>query len=194
MKDFAVVGSGVGGSSIAALLSAKGYDVALFEKEPYLGGCSSTFEYKRHSYNTGATTLAGYEEGFIVKEIFDAIGFTPDIIQTDPTIVVIQNTKTTPRYKDFELFFESVHRNYPHAKNREFWEKIYKLNKEFYRYSGHYYANANIFAKIKSLLSFFPLFVKFQKYLRVDAFTFIDNFFGGISEEVYQEAHKRMNK
>ncbi len=186
MKDFAVVGSGVGGSSIAALLSAKGYDVALFEKEPYLGGCSSTFEHKRHSYNTGATTLAGYEEGFIVKEIFDAIGFTPDIIQTDPTIVVIQNTKTTPRYKDFELFFESVHRNYPHAKNREFWEKVYELNKEFYRYSGHYYANANIFAKIKSLVSFLPLFVKFQKYLRVDAFTFIDNFFGGISEEYLQ--------
>jgi len=180
MKDFAIVGSGVGGSSIAALLDAKGYDVALFEKEPYLGGCSSSFEHKGQSYNTGATTLAGYEDGYIVKEVFDAIGFTPEIIKTDPSIVILQNEKITPRYQDFERFFESVNANYPHAKNRRFWELVYEINREFYKCSGHYYANKNIFAKTKSLLSFLPLFMKFQKYLRVDAHTFIDKFFGGI--------------
>ncbi|MEA1920390.1 MAG: NAD(P)-binding protein [Campylobacterota bacterium] len=31
MKDYAVVGSGVGGSSIAAYLDAKGFDTVLFE-------------------------------------------------------------------------------------------------------------------------------------------------------------------
>ena len=58
MFEYAVVGSGVGGSSIAAMLQAKGHDVALFEKEPYLGGCSSTFSHEGYLYNTGATTLA----------------------------------------------------------------------------------------------------------------------------------------
>lgn len=186
MKDFAVVGSGVGGSSIAALLSAKGFDVALFEKEPYLGGCSSSFSHKGYTYNTGATTLAGYEEGYIVKEIFDAIGFVPELTQTDPSIVIIQGAKTTPRYKDFERFFESVQTNYPHAKNREFWELVYDLNKEFYKQSGHYYANAGVFAKLKSLMSFLPLFLKFQKYLRVDAQSFIEDFFGGLNAEYLQ--------
>jgi len=183
MKDFAIVGSGIGGSSIAALLSAKGYDVSLFEKEPYLGGCSSSFSHKGYTYNTGATTLAGYEEGYIVKEIFDAIGFIPKVIKTDPSIVVIQNNKTTSRFQDFERFFEGVNTNYPHAKNREFWELIYTINKEFYKLSGYYYANENIFVKIKSLTSFLPLFLKFQKYLRVGAYKFINDFFEGIDEE-----------
>ena len=83
MKDFAVVGSGVGGSSIAAYLSHKGYEVALFEKEPYLGGCSSTFSKKGYHYNTGATTLAGYQEGHLVKEFLDELGIKPSLGSQD---------------------------------------------------------------------------------------------------------------
>ena len=183
MKDFAVVGSGIGGSSIAALLSSKGFSVALFEKEPYLGGCSSSFSHRGYTYNTGATTLAGYEDGHVVKEIFDAIGSKVQLLKTDPSIVVVQNEKITPRYKDFELFFEALQANYPHKKNREFWELVYKINREFYSFSGHYYANANIFLKAKSLLSFLPLFIKFRKYLTINAHDFIKNFFGGVDEE-----------
>jgi phytoene dehydrogenase-like protein len=39
---------------------------------------------------------------------------------------------------------------------------------------------------MRSLLSFLPLFLKFQKYLRGDAYTFINDFFGGIDEEYLQ--------
>ena len=159
MKDYAIVGSGVGGSSIAALLNAKGFDVALFEKEPYLGGCSSTFMHKGYKYNTGATTLAGYEEGHTVKEVFDAIGVKPNLIQTDPSIVIMQNNKTTPRYKDFDAFFEAVNLNYPHQNNEEFWKLVYDINKDFYTMKDYYYANENSFKKIKSLSSI-PLIVE----------------------------------
>jgi len=186
MFEYGVVGSGVGGSAIAALLNAKGHKVALFEKEPYLGGCSSTFAHKGYSYNTGATTLAGYEDGFIVKEIFDAIGFKPDIMPTDPAIVVMQNGKTTPRYSDFEAFFKIVNTNYPHQSNREFWKLIFEINSEFYKMSGHYYSNSNFLSKAKSLLSFLPLFLKFQKYLRVNANNFITGMLDGIDEEYLQ--------
>lgn len=186
MFEYAVVGSGIGGSSIAALLNAKGKRVALFEKEPYLGGCSSSFSYKNNFYNTGATTFAGYQEGFVVKEIFDEIGFTPDILPTDPSIVVIQNSKITPSYSDFDKFFEVVDKNYKHEKNLEFWKLIYEINSNFYNYKNHYYSNSNIFSKVKSLLSFAPLFFKFHKYLRVDAKSFIDKFFDGIDDEYMQ--------
>jgi len=186
MFEYAVVGSGVGGSSIAALLNAKGYKVALFEKEPNLGGCSSTFSHKGHSYNAGATTLAGYEDGFIVKEIFDEIGFKPNLIPTDPSIVILQNGKTTPRFSDFEKFLEVVEQNYSHNKNRDFWKLIYTINVDFYKMSGHYYSNKNLFSKAKSLLSFIPLFAKFQKYLRANAYGFINDFFDGIDEEYLQ--------
>ena len=186
MFEYAVVGSGVGGSAIAAYLNAKGKDVVLFEKEPYLGGCSSTFSHGKYSYNTGATTLAGYQGDYIVKEMFDAIKFTPKLIESDPAIVIKQNAKTTPRYKDFEDFLSAVESNYPHPKNRKFWELVYTVNADFYKHHGHYYSNKNIFAKIASLASFIPLGITFQKYLRSSAFDFIDAFFGGIDAEYLQ--------
>lgn len=183
MKDFAVVGSGVGGSSIAAYLDHIGYDTVLFEKEPYLGGCSSTFKHKGFSYNTGATTLAGYEEGQVVKEMFDAIGFVPDVIPTDPAIVIIQNNKFTPRYRDLDRFVDVLEHHYPHPKNREFWSLIHTIGKEFYAMNGHYYANHSAISKVLSLPSYLPLMFKFQRYLRTNAFDFIIDFFEEISPE-----------
>jgi len=183
IRDFAVVGSGIGGSSIAALLSSKGFDVILFEKEPYLGGCSSSFSRAGYNYNTGATTLAGYEDGHVVREIFDAIGVVPNLLESDPSIVIIHNEKVTPRYRDFEKFFEILQLNYPHKKNRVFWELIYDINREFYRFSGHYYANSNIFSKVESLFSFLPIFLRFKKYLVANAHSFIKNFFADADDE-----------
>ena len=186
MIEYAVVGSGIGGSSIAAYLDAKGYETVLFEKEPYLGGCSSTFEHKGYLYNTGATTLAGYEEGHIVKSMFDKIGFTPELMVTEPSIVIIQNGKMTPRFSNLEDFLEVLEKNYPHPKNREFWTLVYRLGKEFYALHGHYYSNRSLWSKLISLTSFLPLLVKFQRFLRTNAYDFINDFYGDISEEYKQ--------
>ncbi len=183
MFEYAVVGSGIGGSSIAAYLDAKGHETILLEKEPYLGGCSSTFDHKGYAYNTGATTLAGYEEGHIVKSMFDKIGFTPELLVTDPAIVIIQNGKVTPRFSDLEAFLEVLEQNYPHPKNREFWTLIYTLGKEFYAMHGHHYSNSSLWKKLISLTSFLPMLVKFQRYLRTNAFDFIKDFYGDISQE-----------
>ena len=183
MKEYAVVGSGIGGSSIAAYLHAKGHDVALFEKESYLGGCSSSFYHKGYFYNTGATTFAGYQEGFIVKEFFDAIGFEPRLIKSDPAIVVIQNSKVTPRYSDFEKFLSALEHNYPHPKNREFWTLIKEINEQFYATSGHYYSNKNILSKLVSLMSYIPLAAKFFVHLKKNAQSFIEEFLEDIDEE-----------
>jgi len=186
MHEYAVVGSGVGGSSIASYLDAQGKDVILFEKEAYLGGCSSTFTHGKYKYNTGATTLAGYQDDFIVKEMFDSIGFTPELIETDPTIVVMQNGKTTPRYKEFEKFLAKVEENYPHPKNRAFWSLIYKINSDFYKHHGHYYSNKNIYKKLCSLTSFLPLALSFSRYLKKAAYSYIEDFFGAIDSEYLQ--------
>lgn len=183
MKEYAVVGSGIGGASIAAYLDAKGYDTVLFEKEPYLGGCSSTFRHRGFSYNTGATTLAGYEEGQIVKEMFDLIDFTPEVIPTDPAIVIIQKDKVVPRHRDLDTFLEALNEHYPHLKNREFWTLVHTISKEFYAMHGHYYSNRTPMSKTISLLSYLPLLLKFQKYLRSNAYMFIQDFYKEISPE-----------
>jgi len=186
MIEFAVVGSGIGGSTMAAYLDAKGHETVLFEKEPYLGGCSSTFSRKGYFYNTGATTLAGYEDGHIVKKIFDEIGFQPELISTDPAIVIKHNGKTTPRYRDLETFLEVLEANYPHPKHREFWTLVYSLGNEFYKMHGHYYATRTLWKKCISLTSFVPLLVKFQKYLRHNGLDFIRSFYGELTQEYLQ--------
>ena len=183
MKDYAVVGSGIGGATIAAYLDSKGYDTVLLEKEPYLGGCSSTFKHQGFLYNTGATTLAGYEEEQVVKEMFDSIGFKPDVVATDPAIVTIQEDKVVPRFKDIERFLTSLECHYPHPKNRAFWTLIQDIGNRFYTMHGHYYINKSNIAKVISLCSYLPLLWRFKQYLRQDAMSFIKAFFGDISPE-----------
>lgn len=186
MIEYAVVGSGIGGSSIAAYLDVKGHTTALFEKEPYLGGCSSTFTHQGHHYNTGATTLAGYQDGHNVKKMFDEIGFEPELISTDPAIVIIQNGKITPRYRDLEKFLEVLELNYPHPNNREFWTLVYELGNTFYEMHGHYFETKNVIKKYISMASYIPLLFKFQRYLRQNAYDFIKNYYGNVSKEYIQ--------
>lgn len=182
MHEYAVIGSGVGGSAIAAALHAAGRDVALIEKEPYLGGCSSTFCHGDYRYNTGATTLAGYEEGHVVKHLFDAIGFTPELIESDPAIVIVHNGKTTPRYRSLERFLEVLETNYPHPKNRAFWTLVHDIGVAFYAMDGYRYRNDTLLNKTISLGSYLPLLLKFGRYLWQDAERFIHRFFGTIDE------------
>jgi phytoene dehydrogenase-like protein len=105
---------------------------------------------------------------------------------TDPSIVIIQNRKITPRFSDLEDFLEVLEKNYPHPKNREFWTLVHRLGKEFYALNGHYYSNRSLWSKLISLTSFLPLLVKFQRFLRTNAYDFINDFYGDISEE-YQK-------
>lgn len=186
MHDFAVVGSGIGGSAIAALLDAKGYDVALIEKEPYLGGCSSCFEHKGHRYNTGATTFAGYEAGNGVKALFDAAGRTPQLIETDPALIVIQNGNRLARYRDLERFLDEIERVHPHPKNRAFWKLVHDINIRFYALQGYGYSARSLSEKLASLLSYTPVAVQFAPYLCISAARYIKYFFGTLSKE-YQD-------
>lgn len=183
MKEFAIIGGGIGGCSTAALLHARGKEVVLLEKEPYLGGCASTFSHRGFRYNSGATTLCGYGEGRVVRKLFDQVGLKPLLIETDPSIVVVHNGKTTPRYRDIDRFIDVLDQNYPHPKHAEFWNLILTLSREFYTVEGYHYSNKNALAKLKSLMSFSPLIQKFWNYLTKDARSVIERFYGGISRE-----------
>ncbi len=185
MREYAIIGGGIGGCASAALLNASGRDVVLFEKEPYLGGCASTFKHKGHFYNAGATTLCGYGEGRIVRKLFDQVGVTPNLIPSDPSIVVIQGDKTIIRYQDVDRFIEEINHAYPHPKHHDFWHLVHTLTTEFYAIEGYYYSNASRIKKLYSLCSFYPLLRKFWNYLFDDAATFIHRFYGDIDPKFF---------
>jgi phytoene dehydrogenase-like protein len=186
MFDFAVVGSGVGGSSIAALLSKKGYKVILFEKDNNLGGSSSTFSHKGHYFNAGATTLAGYNEDHVVKEIFDEIGIKPELQEYETSMVVLHGDKQTKRTRDIDTFLKNIQISYPHKQHDSFWRLVHRINKEFDSVNNYYYTNKNKFLKYRSLFSFLPFVWKFRKYLFCDAQSFIKKYYNDLDLK-YQE-------
>lgn len=183
IREYAIIGGGIGGCSIAALLNAKGHDVVLIEKEPSLGGCASTFSHGGNRYNAGATTISGYHEGGIVRRVFETVGITPDVISTDPAITIIQGDKKCVRYRDLERFIVEVEAFYPHPKHREFWTLVHTLGVAFYSIEGHYYSNRSSFMKIRSLLSLYPILKRFWRYLFGNARDFIIRFYGTVTPE-----------
>ena len=150
--DLAIIGSGIGGALIAALNKDKRH--ILFEKDSNLGGCASTFKRYGNYYNAGATTFVGYEEKHIIKELFDQIGFTPDIKESNIAIRTFQNGKTLDRVRDFETFLSEIEKNYPNKNNRAFWTKIKNIDEKFWEIKDIYFVKHSLNAYIKSLYSF----------------------------------------
>lgn len=179
--DLAVVGSGIGGSLIAALNSDK--KTMLFEKDSNLGGCASTFQKYKSSFNAGATTFVGYEQNHPIKRIFDKIGVKPNLLKSDVAIRVIQNNKILDRTKNFDSFLEDINRLYPNANNEKFWRKIKQIDEKFWHLKKLYFAKYSLKGFFKS--SFFVM--ELLKVFKIDLFKsasyFIKECLGDISKE-----------
>ncbi|WP_419763743.1 MAG: phytoene desaturase family protein [Arcobacter sp.] len=179
--DLAIIGSGIGGSLIAGLNKDKKH--ILFEKDSNLGGCASTFKRFGNYYNTGATTFVGYEDNHIIKDIFDKIGYVPNIIESKIAIRTIQNKKIVDRVRDFEEFLSQMQENYPNPNNRIFWEKIKKIDKKFWQIKNIHFAKYSLKSYLKSLLTFKDILKTFEMDLFKSADSFIKETLGDISLE-----------
>ncbi len=177
MRDYIVVGGGMGGALSAAVLS-KQKSVLLLEKELYLGGCASTFSHKNHLYNTGATTLAMYEKGLPVYEMFGRAGIAPNTRALEYSHIVIQGPYRIKLFSDVDKFVEELDAAFYHPKNLEFWHLIKRICDDFYAEEGYLYSGKNFRSKIKSAFSFAPSLIKFLPYLTKSAESFISSFFG----------------
>ncbi|XPV54515.1 MAG: phytoene desaturase family protein [Halarcobacter ebronensis] len=182
--DLAIIGSGMGGSMIASLNKQK--DVIVFEKDTNLGGCASTFKRFGNYYNSGATTLVGYEENHPLKEIFDKANVNLDLKKSDIAIRVLQNGKTIDRVKDFEKFLTQIDKAYPNKNNRVFWQTIKELDEKFWKLKNVYYSKYSLSSYIKTIKSVSEIFLTFKFDLFKTASGFIKDTLGDISKE-YQD-------
>jgi len=179
--DIAVIGSGMGGSLIAAL-QAQEKNVLLLEKEPHLGGCASTFKRGKYHYNAGATTFAGYEEGTALKKIFDTVGAKPRLLESAPAIRVLQGEKVIDRVQDFEAFMDIINTHFPHPNNRSFWQLVYDLDKAFWQSNNPTFLRYSLVGKMKTLASLFGIQKIFGRYLFQNAQKVIMHHFPDISQ------------
>lgn len=181
VHDLAIIGSGIGGSLISALNKDK--DLIVFEKDKNLGGCASTFKRAGYYFNTGATTLVGYEDNHPVKRIFDRVGFNPDIKKSKLAIRVIQNDKVLDRVKDFDAFSEDINRVYPHKNNNLFWRIIKEIDEKFWLLKGIYYGRNSFKSNIKTASFLFDLIKTYKLNIFKSAKSFIKNTLPDISIE-----------
>lgn len=70
-KKIIIVGAGPGGLASAMLLSHKGFDVDVFEKEKQVGGRTSEIEMKGYRFDVGPTF---FMMKFVLDEIFEKTG------------------------------------------------------------------------------------------------------------------------
>ena len=179
--DIAVVGSGIGGSLFAKLNNDK--NLVLFEKDSNLGGCASTFKRYGHHFNSGATTFVGYEDGHVLKNMFDKVGFVPNITKSEIAFRTIQNGKVVDRIKDFDTFLENLNDVYYHENNYKFWKKIKEIDEKFWKLKKVYFSKYSLKAYKNTASFMFELLTTFGTDIMISAERYIKATLPNISKE-----------
>lgn len=87
--EVVVVGGGIGGLTVAALLAARGLDVCLLEREPRAGGCIASFEKFGYSFEPGYGLYGSWQPDEIHDRVFAELPIDPPEIQLlEPGYVV----------------------------------------------------------------------------------------------------------
>lgn len=84
-KKVVVVGAGPGGLAAAMLLAARGFNVTVFEKQPYVGGRTSRLELGEYKFDLGPTFLLMPQ---LLEELFELAGTSlskyVELVELDP--------------------------------------------------------------------------------------------------------------
>jgi phytoene dehydrogenase-like protein len=71
--DVLVVGGGIGGLTVAALLSARGMKTCLFERQSQVGGCIARVEFSGYDFEPGAGLYTSFGPGEIYDKLFSEL-------------------------------------------------------------------------------------------------------------------------
>ncbi len=75
--EVVVVGGGIGGLTVAALLAARGVSVCVLERQSQVGGCVANFEFQGYAFEPTSGLYTGWETGGIHERIFSELPVRP---------------------------------------------------------------------------------------------------------------------
>lgn len=75
--DVVVVGGGIGGLTVAALLSARGVNTCLLERQSQVGGCVGRVEFSGYEFEPGMGLYPAWNPGEIHDRIFSELSVSP---------------------------------------------------------------------------------------------------------------------
>jgi len=102
--DVVVVGGGIGGLTVGALLSARGVNVCLLERESQVGGCIARVEFRGHEFEPGMGLYTSFGPGGIYEKLFAEL-------PVDVPRVTLLSTPYAIRQSDGTDLLDSSHGN-----------------------------------------------------------------------------------
>ncbi|WP_205504437.1 phytoene desaturase family protein [Rufibacter psychrotolerans] len=132
----ALIGSGLGALTAAALLAKAGLQVAVLEQNNYPGGCASSYKRKGFWFETGATTLVGLDPHMPLRYLLEQTGIQLPAIRLElPMQVRLTDGTLITRYPDLEAWITEAERVFGEAGQRAFWEECYQISQKVWRTS-----------------------------------------------------------
>lgn len=135
MVDVAVIGSGFGGLTAAALAAAQGARVRLLEQHTRPGGCAGDFALEGFWFPAGATVVTGLEEGGILRQVFDKLAIPVPAQPLDPSIIFHIDGREIPYRANLDEWKQTLRSAFPAAAPRyeRFWDWSHSAGGQVYR-------------------------------------------------------------
>ncbi|MFP8488127.1 phytoene desaturase family protein [Gracilimonas sp. Q87] len=127
--DAIIIGSGMGGMSAGAMLANDGYKVLILEKAHAPGGCSSSYFRKGYIFESGATTLIGFDEDQPLWKLEKETGLEIPREEITPSMSVWIDGEQITRYKDRKQWIQECARVFGNEDaQRAFWHEAFRVS------------------------------------------------------------------
>ena len=113
--EVVVVGAGIGGLTVAALLAQRGVNVCLLERESRVGGCAASFEKFGYSFEQGDGLYTAWQPNEIHDRVFSELPVAPPEVRSlEPGYVVrLPDHSEIALTRNAELFEENLRKTFP---------------------------------------------------------------------------------
>lgn len=146
-----VVGGGIGGLTVAALLAARGVDVCLLERQPDVGGCAAPLEHAGYRFEFGAGFHHLWEPGEIHRRIFAELPVPPPEVR--PVVpsyhVRLPDGASVSVTSDDDQFFATLAADFPECAG-----EAIRFYRYFTRLGETLWRAVNCFPHLTSLSAF----------------------------------------
>ena len=119
--DVVIIGSGLGGLECGYILSKKGHNVCILEKNHQLGGCLQTFKRGETLFDTGFHYVGALDEGQFLHKLFsyfDLLALPWHKMDENGFAEVILKDKSYLIPSGFDRFVDKLATDFPHQQKQ----------------------------------------------------------------------------